>query len=179
MPRLPRFAVLCTLALLSFTLSGFAMRGHDDNDRSSVGSDITIAEGETVSDVACAFCSVHVHGNVTGDVAVAFGSVTVDPGHQIAGDTAILEGDLNLGEGAAVNGDLAILAGTDRLSEGATVHGSRAVIPQPLGTLILLSPLIFLIAVIWLIVYLVRRNRYRFPVYPQGQGIYPPPPPRP
>lgn len=168
--------LIATLALLP--TDAVAKDRHNGNDRASFGSDITIAEGEMAGDVACAFCSVHVRGDVSGDVAVAFGSVTVDPGHTIAGDTAIVEGDLNLGEGSNVHGDLAILAGSDRMSEGSAIHGSRAVIPQPLGTLILLSPLLVLIAIIWLIVYLVRRGRYRFPAYPQGQGIYPPPPPR-
>jgi hypothetical protein len=173
-----RLCLLAALILFSVAPS-FAKDRHSANDRASFGSDITVAEGETAGDIACAFCSVHLHGDVTGDVAVAFGSVTVDPGHSIAGDTAILEGDLNLGEGSAVNGDLAILAGTDRLGEGAAVHGSRAVIPQPLGTLVLLSPLLFLAGLIWLIVYIVRRSSYRFPVYPQGQGIQAPPqPPR-
>jgi hypothetical protein len=27
------------------------------------------------------------------------------------------------------------------------------------------------VGIIWLIVYLVRRNRYEFPVYPDGRGI--------
>jgi hypothetical protein len=158
--------------------TAFAKGKSGGNDRTSFGSDITISDGETVGDIACAFCSVHLRGDVTGDVAVAFGSVTVEPGRTISGDTAILEGNLNLAEGAKVNGDLAILAGSDRLAEGAVVQGSRAVVQQPIGTLILFSPLLVLAAIIWLIVYLVRRNRYRFPVYPQGQGVYPPPPPR-
>jgi hypothetical protein len=50
--------------------------------------------------------------------------------------------------------------------------------PRVVGTGILLLPVLFLVGIIWLIVYLVRRNRYSFPVYPQGQGIHPPPPPR-
>jgi len=169
--------LLSALLALSLTLPAFARRSHSSNDRASFGSDITIAEGDTVGDVACAFCSVHVHGDVTGDVAVAFGSVTVDPGRTISGDTAILKGDLYLGEGSTVHGDLAMMAGSDHLADGATINGSRAIIPEPIGTLILLSPLLILIGIIWLIVYLVRRNRYRFPAYPQGRGIQPPPPP--
>jgi len=173
-----RKEMLPAVLLVLIATSAFAKGKHNGNDRTSFGSDITIAEGETAADIACAFCSVHLRGDVTGDVAVAFGSITVEPGHTISGDTAILEGDLNLGEGSNVNGDLAILAGSDRLAEGAAVHGSRAVVRQPLGTLILLSPLLILGGIIWLIVFLVRRNRYRFPVYPQGQRVYPPPPPR-
>ncbi len=174
-----RGRLIPVVLLILFVTTAFLKGGYSDgSDRASFGSDITIAEGETVGDVACAFCSVHVRGDVGGDIAVAFGSVTVDSGHTVGGDTAILESDLRLGQDSAVHGDLAILAGSAHLSEGSAVHGSRAIVPQPLGTLLLLSPLLFFIAVIWLIVYLVRRNHYRFPAYPQGKGIYPPPPPR-
>jgi cytoskeletal protein CcmA (bactofilin family) len=150
-------------------------KGSHGNDRASFGNSIEVPEGESAGDIACAFCSVHVRGEVSGDVAVFMGSVTVDPGHSIAGDTAIAAGDLNLGEGSAVNGDVAIVGGDTKLGEGATIHGSRSIIPPPLGTLILLSPLLILVGIIWLIVYLVRRSRYRFPVYPQGRGFQPPP----
>lgn len=169
--RLLFAALLVTLATPAFA------KGSHGNDRASFGSDITIAEGESAGDVACAFCSIHVRGDVTGDVAVFMGSVNVEPGHAIAGDTAIAAGDLNLGEGSSVNGDLAILGGSANLADGAAVHGSRSVIPQPLGGLILLSPLLVLVGIIWLIVYMVRRSRYRFPMYPQGRGA-PMPPPR-
>ncbi|WP_035350099.1 hypothetical protein [Edaphobacter aggregans] len=178
MRRLPGSHLLSAVLLLLLVTSGFFKGSHGGNDRASFGSDINVPEGETVGDVACAFCSVHLRGEATGDVAVAFGSVTIEPGHSIAGDTAILEGDLNLGEGSTVNGDLAILAGSANLAEGAAIHGSRAVVPQPIGTLILLAPFLVLGGLIWLIVYLVRRNRYTFPVYPQGRGIHPPPPSR-
>jgi hypothetical protein len=176
MRRQPGSRLFLAAVLFLLSVPAFAKGSHGDNNRVSFGSDITVAEGETVSDVACAFCSVHLHGDVTGDVAVAFGSVTVDPGHSISGDTAILEGDLNLGEGSTVNGDLAILAGSANLADGAAIHGSRAIVPQPFGTLILLAPFLVFAGLIWLIVYLVRRRRYQFPVYPQGRGIQPPPP---
>ena len=175
MRRQPGRYLVSAALLLLLAVPGFAKGSHGGNDRASFGSDITVSEGETVGDVACAFCSVHLHGDVTGDVAVAFGSVTVEPGHSIAGDTAIVGGDLNLGEGSAVNGDLAVMAGNANLAEGAAIHGSRAVVPPPIGTLILLSPFLVLGGLIWLIVYLVRRRRYSFPVYPQGRGIPPPP----
>jgi hypothetical protein len=169
--------LLSALLALSLSLPAFARHSHGSHDRASFGSDITIAEGDTAGDIACAFCSVHVHGEVTGDVAVAFGSVTVDPGRTIFGDAAIFKGDLNLAEGSTVHGDLAIMGGSAHLADGATVNGSQSVVPEPAGTLMLLAPFVILIGLIWLIVYLVRRNRYRFPAYPQGRGIQPPPPP--
>ena len=172
--RLIRYIFSVTLLPALLVLPGLA-KGSHGNDRASFGSAVEVPEGESAGNIACSFCSVHIRGEVTGDVAVFMGSVTVEPGHSIAGDVAIAAGDLNLGEGSAVNGDVAIVGGDARLPEGATIHGSRSIIPPPLGTLILLSPLILLAGIIWLIVYLVRRSRYRFPVYPQGHGIQPPP----
>lgn len=172
--KLARFA-LPTILLSFLTHPVLAKGSHSGNDRAAVGSSIVVPEGESVGDVACAFCSVEVHGQVTGDVAVFMGSVKVDSGQSIGGDTAIAGGDLKLGEGSTVNGDVAILGGEANLADGAAIHGSRSIIPPPLGTLILFSPLLILAGIIWLIVYLVRRSRYRFPLYPQGRGIQAPP----
>lgn len=164
---------LATAILLFATgLTAFA-RGRDGNDRAAFGRDITISEGQSAGDIACAFCTVHVEGDVTGDVAVFWGSVNVAPGHSISGDAALAGGDLNLAEGAAVHGDVAIVGGQANVSEGAVIHGDRAVIPPPLGTLILFGPLIFMVLLIGLIAYFIRRNRYRFPRYPQGYGVPP------
>jgi hypothetical protein len=154
--------------LLASALPAFAKGG---DDRASVGNNITIAEGETAGDVACVFCSVRVHGDVRGDVAVLFGRIEVDPGHTISGDLAALGADLNLGEGATVGGDVAIAAGDANLAPGAMIHGSRMVLSNRMWLLLPFAPLLILIGVIWLIVHLVRRNRYQFPAYPQGRGF--------
>jgi hypothetical protein len=137
-------------------------------DHASFGDDITVTEGDTSADIACAFCSVHIHGDVRGDVAVLFGSVTLDSGHRISGDVAVLGGDLTVGDDAQVGGDVAIAAGDLNLAPNATVHGDRAVFPGRFWLLVPFAPLLILIGIIWLIVYLVRRSRYRFPAYPQG-----------
>ncbi|MGH9597841.1 MAG: hypothetical protein ACRD3K_13685 [Edaphobacter sp.] len=163
-----RRLLLVVWVLFVASLPAFA---RSSEDRSSVGSDITIAEGETAGDVACMFCTVHVHGDVGGDVAVMFGSVNVDAGHAISGDVATLGADLNLGADATVGGDVAIAAGDANLAPGAMIHGSRRVFPGRLWLLVPFAPLLILIGIIWLIVYLVRRNRYRYPVYPQGRGF--------
>ena len=159
---------LLLAAILLVVLTPFARA---DNDRASFGSDITVAEGETSGDIACAFCSVHIHGDVKGDVAVLFGSVTVDPTHTISGDVAILGGDLNLADETRVGGDVAILAGNANMAYAAAIHGDRTVLPGRFWLLIPFAPLLILIGIIWLIVYLVRRNRYEFPVYPNGRGF--------
>ena len=47
--------------------------------------------------------------------------------------------------------------------------GRRTVLPSKIWLLLPFAPLLILIGLIWLIVYLVRRNRYQFPAYPQGR----------
>ena len=158
---------LVAASLLLLTMPSFAQSSHS-KDHASFGDDITVTEGDTSADIACAFCSVHIHGDVRGDVAVLFGSVTLDSGHRISGDVAILGGDLTVGDDAQVGGDVAIAAGDLNLAPSATVHGDRAVFPGRFWLLVPLLPLFVLIGIIWLIVYLVRRNRYRYPAYPNG-----------
>jgi hypothetical protein len=142
-----------------------------DNDHVSIGQDISISEGETASDIVCAFCSIHIHGDVTGDIAVLFGTVSVDADHSVHGDIAILGGDLNLASDSSVGGNIAIAAGDLNASPDATVRGNRAVFPGRFWLFVPFAPLLILIGIIWLIVYLIRRNRYRFPVYPNGRGF--------
>jgi hypothetical protein len=144
-----------------------------ERNRASMGSDITVADGETAGDVACAFCSVHIHGDVKGDVAVFLGSVSVDPTHTISGDVAIFGGDLNLGAQTQVMGNVAIAAGYTNLDSDSTIHGDRTVLPGRLWLIVLFLPLFVVIGIIWLIVYFIRRNRYQFPAYPNGRGIGP------
>jgi hypothetical protein len=163
-----RRLLLAVGLLLASALPAFA-KGSED--RASVGNDITIAEGETAGDVACLFCFVHVHGDVRGDVAVMFGRIEVDPGRTISGDVAALGADMNLGEAATVGGDVAIAAGDAKLAPGAMIHGSRMVLSNRMWLLLPFAPLLIFIGLIWLIVHLVRRNRYQFPAYPHGRGF--------
>jgi hypothetical protein len=140
-----------------------------DHGRVSFGNDITVGEGESAGDIACAFCSVRVHGSVKGDIAVLFGSVAVDDGQSVSGDVAILGGDLELHGESTVGGDVAIAAGSANLGQGATIRGDRMVLPGRLWLLIPFAPILILVGIIWLVVHLVRRNRYPYPVYPQGR----------
>lgn len=141
--------------------------GGSGDDRASFGDDITVSEGETAGDIACAFCSVHLHGSAHGDIAVLFGSVTVDESQSVSGDVAVLGGDVALEENSSISGDLALLAGNLHIAENAAVHGDRVVFPGKFWLLVPFAPLLILIGIIWLLVWLVRRNRY--PRY------YPPP----
>jgi hypothetical protein len=161
-----RWFLAVAVFFLATTLPGFA---RSTDDHATVGSDITIEEGETAGDIACVFCRVRVHGEVKGDVAVLFGRIEVDAGRTIAGDTAAFGADLDMGRDATVGGDVAIVAGDVNAGQGAMIHGSSTILPGKMWLLLPLAPVLILIGLIWLIVYLVRRSRYRFPVYPQGR----------
>jgi predicted aconitase with swiveling domain len=163
-----RRLLLAVALLLATTLPAFAK---SDNDHATFGNDVTIAEGETSGDIACVFCDVHIHGDVEGDVAVLFGKVEVDAGRSISGDVAAFGADLNLGPGATVGRDVAIAAGDVNSAPGAMIHGSSMVLPGRIWLLLPFAPFLILIGLIWLIVYIVRRNRYQFPVYPHGRGF--------
>ena len=168
-PRtIPGIALGAMLLLIS---SASAHARSRPGEHVSVGNDITISEGETASDIACAFCSVHIHGDVHGDVAVAFGSVDVDTGRTISGDVAVLAGEVVLADESHVGGDVAIAGGNLNLAPSASVRGDRAIFPGHFVLLLVLIPLLIPVGIIWLIVYLIRRNRYQFPAYPNGRRI--------
>ncbi len=155
-----RRPLLATVLALFAATPAFA-RSADDHV--GVGQDISVSADENAGDIVCAFCSVHIHGDVSGDVAILFGSVSVDADHSVHGDVAILGGDLNLAADSHVGGDVAIAAGDLNASPDATIRGNRAVFPGRFWLLVPLAPLLIIIGIIWLIIYLVRRNRYRVP----------------
>src|SRR3984957_161342 len=140
--------LLLTVALL--IVGGTPAFARSSNDRAGVGGDITIADGETAGDIACAFCTVRVHGEVNGDIATFLGSVVVDSGRNISGDVASLGGDLELGQDASIGGDVAIAAGEVRLGSGAAIRGQQTILPGRLWLLLPFAPLLFLVGLIWL-----------------------------
>jgi len=164
-----RSLLFAAVVLMLACTPAFARSGGDD--RVAVFSDVTVPDGESVGDIACAFCTVRVHGEVKGDIATFLGSIKVDEGRNISGDVASLGGDLELGQDASVGGDVAIAAGEVRHGSGAAIRGQQTILPGRFWLLLPFAPLLILAGLIWLVVYIVRRNRYQFPVYPAGRGF--------
>jgi predicted acyltransferase (DUF342 family) len=162
---------LLSLALLLTLLAPLPAFAKGGNDRVSIGSDITVPEGETVGDVVCILCSVHARGDISGDAVAILGGLTVDSGHRINGDAAVIGGDLTMGESSEIGGDVSVIAGDANLASEAVIHGSRTVMPGRLWLLVPFAPLLILIGIIWLIIHFTRRRRYQFPVYPNGRGL--------
>jgi hypothetical protein len=161
-----RFALLMLLTGLFTARPALA-----NEDRVSIAHDITVTDGTTMGDVVCLLCNVRVHGVVQGDVVAVLGSVTVDSERSISGDLVTVGGDVSLGGDASVHGDVAVVAGDLETAPGASVGGDRSVIGGRGWLLFAFAPLLIFAGIIWLIVWLVRRSRYRFPMYPQGRGF--------
>ena len=140
-------------------------------DRVSIANDITVEEGSSAADLVCILCSIKVHGEINGDIVAVLGSVTVDDGQAISGDVVTVGGDLAMGDGARVNGDVAVVAGRLNKGAGASIGGDSNVETGKGWLIVPFAPLLILIGIVWLIVWLVRRKRYGYPMYPQGRRL--------
>lgn len=140
-----------------------------DHDQVSFGQTITVDDAHPAKDVVCFFCTVHVRGDVSGDLVTFFGDVDVSAGRSVARDAVVFGGRLTLADEARVGRDLVVF-GTD-LNQAATstVTHDRVVFAGSGWLLAMLLPLLIPIGLIWLIVRVVFRPRYRFPAYPGGQ----------
>ncbi len=132
-------------------------------DRVGLFSTITVDQGEAAGDVACAFCTVDIRGDVKGDIAVLFGTVNAGPDRVISGDVAMLFSTLRLGENDRINGDLAAVLSTTSIPSSASVHGDRAILSSGLGLAVIAGPILILSRIIGLILFLARRSRYPYP----------------
>ncbi|HET7440364.1 MAG TPA: polymer-forming cytoskeletal protein [Terriglobales bacterium] len=148
------------LPLVSILIFATAASASSKPERTQFGHDIRVDEGETVADVTCFGCNVYVRGQVSGDVTVFGGNVTLGENVAVSGDVTVFMGDARLGEGAKISGDATIFGGTVRRQPGATVSGDVTNFEsKPLTILMIASPFIFLGLVIALVVWLVQRNR--------------------
>ncbi len=154
---------LLLAATLAFALLRSGSHG-SGNDRVAIFSTINIEQDQTAGDVACAFCTVNIQGDVKGDVAVLFGSVSADPDRTISGDVALLFSSLHLGDNDHIGGDLAAALSSTDIPSSASVHGDRAIFSSGLGIAVLAGPVLILAGIIGLILFFVRRNRYGYPV---------------
>lgn len=141
------------------------------DDRVSFANDITVEEGSTSGDLVCMMCSIKVHGEVRGDVVTLLGNVIIDEGRSISGDVATVGGDVSIGDGGDIHGDVAVVGGYLNKGSGVTIGGDSKVMAGKGWLLVPFAPLLIFLGLVWLIVWLATRRRYRFPMYPQGRGF--------
>jgi len=167
-----------------------------DKDAVQFGSNINVAEGHSIHDAVCFFCSVNAKGDIDHDVVVFFGNVHIahQSSHDVvvffgsvhADDDAVIGHDLvnffgttHLGENVSVGGDAVVMFGGMSAADSANIAGSR--VAQPIW--VFWTPLIVLGLIVSLIVREVRsyRRRQYFAAYGYAPvpppGMQPPPPP--
>ena len=168
-----------------------------DKDAVQFGSNINVAEGHSIHDAVCFFCSVNAKGDIDHDVVVFFGnvhiahqsqhdvvvffgSVRADDDAAIGHDVVNFFGSTHLGENVSVGGDVVVMFGGMSAADSVNITGSR--IAQPIW--VFWTPLIVLGLIVTLIVHEVRSYRRRqyiaaYGYVPMPPGMQPPAPPPP
>jgi hypothetical protein len=132
-----------------------------DPDRTQFNHDIHIGPNDKVGDVTCIGCSVHVRGQVSGDVTTIAGSVFLEQGASIAGDVTVLGGNTRAESGTQVAGDLTAIGGDLVRDPQAAVAGDVTTVGGGRWVfLIFLAPFLILGGIIALIIWLVQRSRH-------------------
>jgi hypothetical protein len=148
--------------LLPLFLAGLVSAGHAQRnpDITQVGRDIRVQPDQKAGDLTCINCSIHVRGQVAGDVTAVHGQVVVDDNAQVAGDVTAVAGDIRLNNGASVSGDLTAVAGSVIRQPGAAVAGDVTALPGLIWIFLMVgAPLVVLGMIIAFIVWLVQRGR--------------------
>jgi len=141
----------------------------------TLGSSITVAQGQTTDGVKACGGNVFVQGHVTGDVASYGGNVTVSSSGRVDGavnsyggrvevagvvygDVTSYGGGIVLDQSAQVNGDVKSYGGGVIKSPGAQVQGNIERNPGPgfsLSNLLFWGPFGFSFPVVWLVVWML------------------------
>lgn len=166
MPIYYRFALIAAIVALGSAQMAFA-----SNDRVSFGKDVVVAEGETANDIVCIACSITLQGNVHGDIVTILGGVKAEGSREISGNLVTIGGDVVLPDSSSLQGDIVVIGGDLELGAEASVHGDRSIFPGRAWLFLPFAPLLILVGIVWLAIWLIRRNRYRFPMYPYGRGL--------
>jgi hypothetical protein len=154
LPRLP-----AALALFCFFLSSNAL-ANNNSSYTHIGHDITVGANEQVGDLTCIGCSIHLHGQVAGDVTAIAGSITIAQKAQVAGDVTAIGGNLRLDQAVKVAGDATVIGGNLHRDPEAAVSGDVTTLGGE-GWLvpIILAPFVLLGLLAAFVVWLVQRMR--------------------
>src|SRR4030081_3628630 len=95
---------VCFYALLFWVAFSAAAFAKENPSYTQVGRNINVGPNDKVGDLTCFGCSIHVRGEVAGDVTAFGGNVTLEDEAQVAGDVTVFGGDVRLDRGVKVAG---------------------------------------------------------------------------
>jgi hypothetical protein len=152
-----RVSFYALLFWMAFSTAAFAK---DNPSYTQVGRNINIGPNDKVGELTCFGCSIHVRGEVAGDVTSFGGNVTIEDQTQVAGDVSIFGGDVRLDRGVRVAGDISVFGGQIHRDPQATVGGDVTSFGGHGWLLpILLTPIVLLGLLVALIVWIIQRTR--------------------
>jgi hypothetical protein len=154
---LSAFAAPCLAILLLLTGVAFAK---DNPSITQFGHNISVGPNDKVGELTCFGCSIHIRGQVAGDVTAFAGSIVIEDQSQVAGDITAFGGDVRLDGGVKVAGDTTVFAGQIRRGPQVTMSGDVTTMGGR-GWLVpmLLFPFVMLGLLIAFVIWLVQRAR--------------------
>ncbi len=175
---------LLAVCLFAAAFAVGAVPARASEDAVQFFNNIEVTPDAPVHDAVCFFCSVHVDGEVRGDIVVFFGDVRLDgqahhdvvnffgnftaaDNSSIGDDVVSFFGSVRFGQNVSVAKDLVAMFGTVHSPSSVSV-GKDHVIFSPW---IFFGPLLIIFLVIFVIIHEVRVNRHR-----QFARAYPLPP---
>lgn len=133
----------------------------------SFGRTEWISSTDQVDDIVCAFCTIHIDGQVHGDVVTAFSRIEFGPEVQVSGDVVTAFSRSQFKGDNRINGDMVSFGSNIEALGSLIVAGDRVSMPGIVAWLILAAPFAFAAFIVWLIVKLVQRRRsYAYPPLP-------------
>jgi hypothetical protein len=160
-----RFLALRLVVGIACLLIPVSLLASSDPDRVQFGHDIRIGPNDKAGDVTCIGCSVHVSGQVSGDLTTIAGSIFLEQGATIAGDVTVIAGNAHAQSATQVAGDLTAIGGDLLRDPQAAVAGDVTTVGGGRWIfLIFLMPFLFLGGMIALIIWMVQRSRHPAPV---------------
>jgi hypothetical protein len=142
---------------VAFSTAAFAK---DNPSYTQVGRNINVGPNDQVGDLTCFGCSIHIRGEVAGDVTTFGGSVTVEHQAPVAGDVSIFGGDARLDRGVRVAGDVSVFGGQIHRDPQAAIAGDVTSFGGHGWLLpILVTPIVLLGLLVALVVWIIQRTR--------------------
>jgi hypothetical protein len=158
MRNLGRASRFAAFTFLCFALT--AAFAKDNPSYTQFGHSINIERNEKVGDLTCFGCSIHVRGQVAGDITAFGGNIVLDDNAQVAGDVTAFAGDVRLDQSVTVAGDATVFGGRMRRDAQATISGDvTSMGGRGWFIPILLLPFLIMGAFVALIIWITRRLR--------------------